>query len=135
MDDVCRRCIKAARRTADKSPVSLDASSPPVPAGWYSDPEGAGLRYWDGAAWTENSAPSPDDGPGATKGDWIAGVLLSLIMPVLGLIGGVYYAYGGGQRARVGWMCIGLSITAGIVLYTLDPYGHIRPEPGAGSSR
>ena len=28
------------------------------PAGWYPDPGGAGLRYFDGNAWTENIAPS-----------------------------------------------------------------------------
>lgn len=24
------------------------------PAGWYADPEGAGLRWWDGQRWTEH---------------------------------------------------------------------------------
>jgi hypothetical protein len=29
-------------------------------AGWYPNPEGAGQRYWDGAAWTDQfSAPGP----------------------------------------------------------------------------
>jgi len=28
-----------------------------TPAGWYSDPSGAGQRYWDGAQWTEHTAP------------------------------------------------------------------------------
>jgi hypothetical protein len=29
-------------------------------AGWYPDPSGAPLqRYWDGAVWTEHSAPLP----------------------------------------------------------------------------
>ena len=104
-----------------------------MPAGWYADPAGLGLRYWDGAVWTQNTAPSPspaDDGPVATKGDWIAGVLLSLITPLFGLIAGVYYVAGGGRRARCGWMCIGLSLTAAILLYTLDPYDYFRPDPG-----
>jgi hypothetical protein len=33
------------------------------PAGWYSDPEGAGVRWWDGERWTEHThseAPSDD---------------------------------------------------------------------------
>ncbi|WP_168217821.1 DUF2510 domain-containing protein [Occultella kanbiaonis] len=31
-----------------------------APAGWFPDPEGQDrLRYWDGAAWTENYAPRP----------------------------------------------------------------------------
>jgi hypothetical protein len=31
----------------------------PVP-GWYADPDApGGLRYWDGAAWTESRVPAP----------------------------------------------------------------------------
>ncbi|WP_200806240.1 DUF2510 domain-containing protein [Demequina sp. NBRC 110052] len=31
-----------------------------VPAGWYADPQVMGtLRYWDGARWTEHTAPMP----------------------------------------------------------------------------
>jgi hypothetical protein len=31
---------------------------PPVPAGWYPDPNNGQLqRYWDGTRWTENTAP------------------------------------------------------------------------------
>src|ERR1700743_1817300 len=25
-----------------------------IPAGWYDDPSGAGLRWWDGEQWTEH---------------------------------------------------------------------------------
>lgn len=33
-------------------------TAPPLPpAGWYPNPEGPGRRYWDGAAWTTNTAP------------------------------------------------------------------------------
>lgn len=33
-----------------------------VAPGWYNDPSGApGLRYFDGAAWTEHTAPFPTD--------------------------------------------------------------------------
>lgn len=31
-----------------------------VPAGWYPDPQGDGLRYWDGSSWTEQQARAPD---------------------------------------------------------------------------
>src|SRR5947209_17975286 len=27
-----------------------------VPAGWYEDPNGSGVRYWDGSAWTQHTA-------------------------------------------------------------------------------
>lgn len=39
-------------------------TTPPTPADWYPDPENpAGLRYWDGRAWTEHRAPAPAAGP------------------------------------------------------------------------
>ena len=35
-------------------------SAPPVtPAGWYPDPHGAGLRWWDGWRWTEHVSDRP----------------------------------------------------------------------------
>lgn len=42
---------------------------PPPPtsgpaAGWFADPAGqSGLRWWDGTAWTEHTAPWPDPAP------------------------------------------------------------------------
>lgn len=41
------------------------AGRPPAPAGWYPDPDTAGSqRYWDGARWTDQSAPAPPPGYG-----------------------------------------------------------------------
>jgi hypothetical protein len=37
-------------------PPPPDEAPPTMPAGWYSDPEGGGQRYWDGANWTEHRA-------------------------------------------------------------------------------
>jgi hypothetical protein len=45
----------------------------------------------------------------ATTGDWVGGVLLSLLMPLVGLIVGAVYAAKGGEKQRVGVMCIVLS--------------------------
>jgi hypothetical protein len=44
-----------------------------IPAGWYDDPSGAGLRWWDGEQWTEHvhtaesaaAAAGTTDGPGS----------------------------------------------------------------------
>jgi len=44
-----------------------------------------------------------------TTGDWVGGVLLSLLMPLVGLIVGAVYAAKGGEKLRVGVMCIVLS--------------------------
>ena len=92
--------------------MSENPSAPPVaaPPGWYLDPQGYGQRYWDGHVWTHNFAPlasSPD--PRATVGDWIGGVLLSLLIPLVGLIAGTVYIGKGGTKRQVGFMCVGLS--------------------------
>ena len=46
---------------APTAPVQAAAPVPPppaVPAGWYPDPSGQPVqRYWDGARWTDNTAP------------------------------------------------------------------------------
>jgi hypothetical protein len=48
------------------------------PAGWYPDPEGQpGLRYWDGATWTEHRhQPTPEQAgasppPQNSRGTWV----------------------------------------------------------------
>jgi len=49
-------------------------NQPPPPPGWYQDPTGPGLRWWDGVRWTEHhqaAVPLPPPpvaplaGPGA----------------------------------------------------------------------
>jgi hypothetical protein len=45
-----------------------------IPAGWYDDPSGQGLRWWDGEAWTEHvhtaesAAAAADTGEGSREG-------------------------------------------------------------------
>src|SRR5919201_120360 len=46
-----RRRRAPARPTAPPPPPPAEAL-PAMPAGWYSDPEGEGQRYWDGHNWT-----------------------------------------------------------------------------------
>jgi hypothetical protein len=39
---------------------STTPSQPKPPAGWYDDAAGAGLRWWDGAEWTEHVQARPE---------------------------------------------------------------------------
>jgi hypothetical protein len=41
-------------------PQATSTSS--APAGWYPDPSSAGLRYWDGSAWSALPGPGPAQG-------------------------------------------------------------------------
>ena len=89
-------------------------------AGWYPEQNGQTQRYWDGYQWTEHAAPlsgvpAADEGPTATKGDWIGGVILALVIPIVGIIAGIVYVARGGPRAQCGWTVIILSVvSAGI---------------------
>ena len=59
-------------------------------AAWYPDPDGSGLRYWDGAQWTQDRAPAAP-AIKAASGGWgwrIAGVVLILLG-----IGGISNAF------------------------------------------
>lgn len=66
------------RRSTHLEPAQPAAVVPPLtpPAGWYPDPQDASAqRYWDGAQWTEHSAPAaaPAAGLTATAGGAAAG--------------------------------------------------------------
>jgi hypothetical protein len=95
----------------------LSTPPPSVPPGWYADPHGRGQRYWDGVSWSEQLAPlappsfSVDKHP-ATTGDWVAGVLLALLVPVVGFVLGIVWAAKGGKRGTVGIACLILSVVA-----------------------
>jgi len=49
-------------------------SGPTTPAGWYPDPNSPGQqRYWDGAAWTDNTAPGAGTAPAAPPAPPVGG--------------------------------------------------------------
>lgn len=74
--------------------MSDNPSSPP--SGWYPDPAGGvGLRFWDGAAWTERTEPTPiaiETSPAeqrtmspVRRGALIAGLIVALLIADVGL--------------------------------------------------
>ena len=65
---VVKRAIEDAIAGQYQQPQQSNASyasttTPPpppavaIPAGWYTAPDGACQRYWDGSQWTEHTAP------------------------------------------------------------------------------
>jgi uncharacterized protein DUF2510 len=63
-------------------------SRPAAPAGWYSNPQGPGQRYWDGMEWTDhlNEAAPPPPAPVALQ-QGKQGNALAVMALVLGLVG------------------------------------------------
>ncbi len=108
---------------ADPNGMEAASSAPPVaavPAGWYPDLRAGGLRWWDGAARTDQTSPdiSPaevsaaeeaDDRPHAKLADWIGGTLLGVVFPRGGLVAASYYTSKGGRRVRCGWYIAAVS--------------------------
>jgi hypothetical protein len=72
-----------------------------TPAGWYSNPEGPGHRYWDGAAWTDSYTHPPaasrthaavepaTAAESGTPGLVVAGYVLAVLIPIVGFILGI----------------------------------------------
>jgi uncharacterized protein DUF2510 len=96
-----------------------------VAPGWYPDPGGAGQRYWDGATWTTHIAPPPprSQKSDARTGDWVGGVLLSLLMPLIGLVAGIVYITRGGTKRQVGLMCVCISLVVALLWLALRGAG------------
>ncbi len=58
------RAIHAAGTFCDHGEVTSPSSSTPAPTpGWYRDPGGPGLRWWDGHRWGQQRAPLPPGEP------------------------------------------------------------------------
>lgn len=63
---------------------------PAVAAGWYADPyDATGLRYWDGAAWTNHRSSAPY--AGAPRPERRRSVLLGFVLACC--FGGLAFAY------------------------------------------
>jgi Protein of unknown function (DUF2510) len=80
------------------------------PAAWYADPENpTGMRYWDGAKWTEHrtdyrAAPPPKP---VGEGMVAAGYILGFLFPIVGIVIGVIVMNRGNKHGR--WI-LGMSL-------------------------
>lgn len=107
-------------------------------AGWYADPEvPGGMRYWDGAAWTQNRVPPPTAGgypavpPPATprtSGKAIASLVLGIVWVygITSILAIVFAAIAKREiRESNGWVTGGGMATAGLVLGIVGVVGTI----------
>ena len=104
---------------ADPTPEAV--KPPSVRPGWYPDVADGCQRYWDGTRWNGQVAPLHHAAPPAraATGDWIGGVIISLLLPLIGIIVGIVYVAKGGPKRDVGAMCLVLSFIAFVVYYAL----------------
>jgi hypothetical protein len=64
--------------------ANVEGSSSPTPVpGWYTDPEGQGLRWWDGTQWTQQVRPSDSAPAEAPSGRYPLRYVLLDRWPVL----------------------------------------------------
>jgi hypothetical protein len=78
------------RTSAPDAEASAETGLPP--AAWYADPENPqGMRYWDGARWTEDRTDylaEPPKKP-VSEGMVAAGYLTAFLLPIVGVVIGV----------------------------------------------
>ena len=106
-------------------PPTQDLGHAPLaaPAGWYPEPTtGAGLRWWDGSAWTDHYFTEAEAGeqPPKTSGLAIAALVLGVLGALAGLLGIVLGLVAGRRIKRSeGRLTGGGLATAAIVLGVL----------------
>lgn len=124
-------------QNAYASPSASGQVTAPQPTGtapgWYFDPSVGGQRYWDGSTWLNIPAPggaAPQGQPGQAApapGIAVAALVLSLVMPLVGLIMG----YVARNQARVspnpqaGASLIKAAITIGWIFTILGVVGSV----------
>lgn len=108
-----------ASRAAAPDAVTDPASGLP-PAAWYDDPENpSGMRYWDGSEWTEhktNYRVAPPKKKTAGEGMVIAGYVLAVMLPVVGVVLGLMLI---NRQSRHGRYVLGLSVLCFVGFFIL----------------
>jgi hypothetical protein len=66
-----------------------------------------------------SAAPAAHSWPPVSTGDWVAAVLVSVLLPMIGAVLGLYYAVQGRGRRRVGVGMMALSAVATVVYLVL----------------
>jgi hypothetical protein len=97
-------------------------SSSPAPPGWYADPQGSGLRWWDGSLWTEHVQAAQADSGGAAAIDSRPAkeAPVKILFRGLGAILGAIVLFGGG-----------IALIAVVVTLVFHPgSGSSEPAPG-----
>jgi DNA-binding beta-propeller fold protein YncE len=115
------------------------AHSPP---GWYPDPSGvAGLRYFDGTAWTSwtnPAGPRSEPPPARSRTPWIIGGVAASLAVVLVAAGLTYlFVFYKPQRAGLPFGDIapsGLAVDSAGNVYTASGTGVLELSPGAPGS-
>ena len=109
-----KELVAGPPRYASDAPAPAAPTTEPgvglPPAAWYADPENpAGMRYWDGAQWTEHRTDyvaAPPKKP-VSEGMVAAGYILSFLFPIVGVVIGVIVMNRGNGHGR--WI-LGLSL-------------------------
>jgi hypothetical protein len=108
--------------TTVSPPPPATATGLPAPA-WYADPDNPqGMRYWDGAQWTEHrtdyrAAPAKRQ---ASEGLVAAGYITSFLFPIVGVVIGVMLM---GRDSRHGRWVLVLSVAFMAVFLVIGNVG------------
>jgi hypothetical protein len=67
-EEARRKCPHCAEWVVREAKVCKHCGRdiPRAPAGWYPNPQGEGMRWWDGSAWTDPPKVAPDMPKGPT---------------------------------------------------------------------
>jgi Protein of unknown function (DUF2510) len=95
-------------------------------AGWYQDPDGSGLRYWDGAQWTEHRQAAAQASPRVLPGAFW-GLLAASVAVGIGSVGpwATNALVTAGGLDGDGWITLVMAAISAVALYqayTSNPF-------------